>query len=186
MKKISFIILSFSFAIANAQVIIGDAVGTAAVKTSVLLEFAKGSPTGNRGIVLPYVTTLPTSPTEGTLLLDCSTAATARVKFYNGTEWKDLSGQDANLITPIDYMFAQPTIAQAPELASSKAIIGAQSSTADGVLVLESNTKAMVLPTVNNTDQIINPSPGMLVYINKTGAKRLAVFNGSKWSYWKP
>ena len=44
----------------------------------------------------------------------------------------------------------------------------------------------MVLPIVNSIDNIVNPSPGMMVYVNKAGAKRLAVFNGSKWSFWKP
>jgi hypothetical protein len=44
----------------------------------------------------------------------------------------------------------------------------------------------MVLPTVQDVQNIPSPSAGMMVYINKEGAKRLAVFNGSKWSYWKP
>ena len=52
--------------------------------------------------------------------------------------------------------------------------------------VLASNTKAMVLPTVADVQNIPSPSPGMMVYINKAGAKRLAVYNGSKWSFWKP
>lgn len=56
----------------------------------------------------------------------------------------------------------------------------------DGVLVLESKTKAMVLPTVDDVNSIPSPSPGMMVFVNKTGAKRLAVFNGTVWSFWKP
>ena len=68
----------------------------------------------------------------------------------------------------------------------AKAIIGAQTSVADGVLVLESNTKAMILPTVLDVQLIPSPSPGMMVYVNKAGAKRLAVYNGRKWSFWKP
>jgi hypothetical protein len=53
-------------------------------------------------------------------------------------------------------------------------------------LVLESPNKAMVLPMVLDTNNIPDPAPGMMVYVNKTGAKRLAVFNGNKWTYWKP
>ena len=107
------------------------------------------------------------------------------MKYYNGTSWIDLSGQDPNLTNP-DVMTAQPTIALAPETSASKAIIGATTSSADGVLVLESTTKAMVLPTVADVQNIPSPSPGMMVYVNKTGVKRLAVFNGTKWSFWKP
>lgn len=177
MKKTATIIFLGIIAFTNAQVIIGDATGTAATKTSVLLEFAAGQ---NKGIIVPYVRTLPTSPAEGTILLDASTATTARMKYYNGT-WKDLSGQNADLTTTLT---TQPT--GITEATTSKAIIGAATSSADGVLVLESTTKAMVLPTVSDVQNIPSPSPGMMVYVNKSGAKRLAVFNGSKWSFWKP
>lgn len=159
-----------------SQVIIGDAVGTATDKTSVLLEFAN---IGNKGIVLPYVTTLPASPTPGTIVLDASTATSARVKYYNGS-WVDLSGQNADISSAL---INQPIIT---EDAAAKAIIGSPTSTADGVLVLESPNKALVLPIVIDVNNIPSPSPGMMVYINKVGAKRLAVFNGANWSFWKP
>lgn len=178
MKKLIFTLLLSVTTIANAQVIIGDETGTATVKTSVLLEFAN---TQNKGIILPYVRTLPAAATSnrGSILLDGSTATAARVKFSNGTTWTDLSGQDGNITSALSN---QPTgITEG----TAKTIIGAQTSTAEGVLVLESTTKAMVLPMVNSTDDIINPAPGMMVYLNKSGAKRLAVFNGSRWSYWK-
>ena len=183
-KKIILIAFLATISISNAQVIIGDAVGTATTKTSVLLEFAN---TNNRGIIVPYVRTLPIAAAlvGGTIILDASNSTSARMKFYNGTSWIDLSGQDANLISPIDLIVAQPTIALMPESAQSGVIIGASKSTADGVLVLESLTKAMVLPTVSDVQNIASPSPGMMVYVNKSGAKRLAVYNGSKWSFWQ-
>jgi hypothetical protein len=179
MKKIISAIIIGITTFANAQIIMGDAVGTATVKTSVLLDFA---PNQNKGIILPYVRTLPSAPTEGTLVLDAVDATKGRIKYYNGA-WIDLSGQDADVTTALS---TQPTAAQAPETSGEKVIIGATSSTANGVLVLESTTKTMVLPIVQDVETIPNPSPGMMVYINKTGAKRLAVFNGSKWSFWKP
>ena len=186
MKNIFTVIVLAAITSVNAQVIIGDAVGTVlpvANKTSVLLEFAN---TSNKGIIVPYITpTLPTGTAQvgGSIILDATTPANARMKFYAGTDgWKDLSGQGANLTTPVNYLAAQPS----GVTETGKSVIGAQSSMADGVLVLESNTKAMVLPIVANTDQIIKPSPGMMVYVKKTGAKRLAVFNGAKWSFWKP
>ncbi|MFC6269508.1 hypothetical protein [Frigoriflavimonas asaccharolytica] len=174
----------------NAQVIIGDNVGTASNKTSVLLEFANGQ---NKGIILPYVKTLPTGSAlvGGTIILDATTSpanspvTTARVKYYNGTSWIDLSGQDANLSSPNNFMADQPS----GVTETGKAIIGAETSIADGVLVLESNTKAMVLPQVAKVGDIPRPSPGMMVFVTGVSPdfnKRLAVFNGAKWSFWKP
>ncbi|WP_228462971.1 hypothetical protein [Chryseobacterium caseinilyticum] len=169
----------------NAQIIIGDAKGTATVKTSVLLEFAADE---NKGIILPYVRFLPQSPAEGTILLDASTSTAVRVKVYNantsfGTNgWLDLSGQSANIS---DAMTAQPTFANAPETSAAKAIIGDVTSLANGVLILESTTKAMVLPIVADVQDVLSPSPGMMVYVNKAGSKRLAVYNGSVWSFWR-
>lgn len=51
---------------------------------------------------------------------------------------------------------------------------------------ITSNSQAMVLPTVQNTADIPSPAPGMMVYVNRIGGKRLAVYNGSAWTYWKP
>lgn len=167
---------------ASAQVIIGNAVGTAPAgqKTSVLLEFAN---TNNKGIILPYVRTKATTPTEGSIILDASTATDARVKYYNGS-WVDLSGQGADISSVLT---SQPTEAQVTEPTQAKTIIGAATTAVnDGVLVLESATKAMVLPQVDDVNNIPSPSPGMMVFVNKEGSERLAVFNGSKWSFWKP
>ncbi|KEY18700.1 hypothetical protein [Kaistella antarctica] len=185
MKNIITIILLGMITGIKAQVIIGDALGTTTDKTSVLLDFAAGQ---NKGLILPYVRELPTSNalTEGAIILDATRPTSARVKFYNGSSWVDLSGQDANLVNPIDHLAVQPSILAAPESLIAKAIIGAKSSVADGVLVLESDTKAMILPIVSDVQKIPKPSPGMMVYVNKTGKKRLAVFNGAKWSFWKP
>lgn len=176
MKNIISILSIIMTPLSFAQVIIGDETGTAINKSSVLLEFAN---TGDKGLVLPYLRVLPTSPSEGTIILDASVATAARIKYYNGS-WIDLSGQDADVS---DDLIQQPII---PENASSKVIIGNQNSTADGILVLESSTKAMVLPIVDSTNKIINPSPGMMVYLINGNKKRLAVFNGNKWSFWKP
>lgn len=178
MKKIystiCLVIASFCF----SQIIIGDDIGTANDKTSVLLEFANQ----NKGIILPYNRILPSGSglVEGTILLDATDPANAKVKYYNGT-WQDLSsGNGANLSS---YLSIQPSTVI--EDTTKGAIIGAPTSSANGVLILESSNKAMVLPMVDNTDNIPDPAPGMMVYINKEGAKRLAVFNGSKWTFWK-
>lgn len=174
MKKVLTLISTLLLYLSYGQMIIGDNVGTASVKTSVLLEF---SATNAEGLILPYVRTLP-GGVGGTLLLDASTATNARVKFHNGTSWIDLSGQGADVSVEL---IDQPTISDHVE---SKVIMGSSSTSVDGVLVLESTTKAMVLPIVTNINNIPSPSPGMMVYLNEGSIKRLAVFNGSTWSFW--
>ena len=75
--------------------------------------------------------------------MDASAPGDARVKYYNGS-WVDLSGQGADISTLLS---TQPTESQVPETAVAKSIIGAATTAVnDGVLVLESGNKAMVLP----------------------------------------
>lgn len=177
MKKIHLIIMISSASLMSAQVIIGDAVGTAPSnkKQSVLLEFADSN---DKGIILPYVRTLPVNPSPGTLVLDSSVPTAAKVKVYDGTEWHVLSGESDITSSLIN----QPLTATEGD---SKAIIGNETSSADGVLVLESGTKAMILPTVTDVANIVKPSPGMMVYV-KGSKKYLAVFDGTKWAFWIP
>ncbi len=61
-------------------------------------------------------------------------------------------------------------------------IVGANSSTRFGALVLESTSKAMVLPIVNKYSDIGSPEPGTIAY-DKTH-KVLVVFDGEKWAFW--
>ena len=187
MKYIFTIILLSIITGANAQVIIGNATGTAANKTSVLLEFAANQ---NKGIIVPYVRTLPIAApaNRGTILLNAATPTDGRVLYSDGIVWIDISGQGGNVTSALS---DQPSAIVAPESAATKTIISDipnvnPTTLPQGALVLESNTKAMVLPIVADVQNIINPSPGMLVYVNKTGSKRLAVFNGERWSFWKP
>ncbi len=197
MKNIKHIIIIalLSFSVKGfSQVIIGGETGSAGSNTtSVLLDFPTDK---NKGIILPYVRIVPSLPTVGTLILDASTPENAKVKYYNGS-WQDLSG-DRAIVTTSGSSLNTATVINAAlkdqpkdvtEATKSKVIIGNHDTTADGVLVLESNTKAMVLPIVEDVTKILSPSPGMMVYV--TGVtpyynKRLAVFNGSKWTFWKP
>ena len=190
MKNTFLALLLISASALSAQVTIGTGAGPSAVKTSVLLEFAAGQ---NKGIIVPYVRTLPVTPTEGTIILDAREPANARMKVYNGNTitgssgYVDLSGQPGN-ITTVMVTQAATTVAEVP---SSRTVIGTLPSNfptdfPEGVLVLNSTTKAMVLPIVADVQNILQPSPGMMVYVNKQGSKRLAVFNGSKWSFWQP
>lgn len=193
MKKIITCLFLNSVLVCYSQIIIGGTKGTAPTnkKAAVLIEFEAGI---NKGFILPSVRTLPVSPnvTPGTLLLDASVSNStmARVRLYapnnpnaDATGWVDLSsGNVANLTK---FMSSQPlsTGNNIKDELIDKTVIGSERSDADGVLVLESTTKAMILPQVLTTNDIKDPTPGMMVYI--TGEKkRLAVFNGSKWTYW--
>lgn len=180
MKKYIFSLLVFVTNCAIAQVIIGDEVGTATDRTSVLLDFAANK---GKGIILPYVKTLPsgTGLQGGTFVINATDETQVKVQFYNGSSWIDLSsGFTANIAS---VMSDQPVAADNP---NAKVIIGSPTSSADGILVLESSTKAMILPMVNGISEIPEPAPGMMVYIKAPGAKRLAVYNGGGWTYWAP
>ncbi len=172
-----------------SQVVIGGTTGSAGSNTtSVLLDF----PTEEyKGLILPYVRDKSGISVEGTIILDASTPADARVKYYNGSSWVDLSGDGAVVADTTDPLDTATVINAALEdqpkdiEETGKTVIGDTTDAPDGVLVLNSKTKAMVLPVVDDITKVISPSPGMMVYISGT-SKRLAVYNGSKWSFWKP
>lgn len=174
-KNLLFPIFIFLINTVSAQVIFGDNIGTATNKTSVLMEFSNA---GNRGLILPYITDKTGLMTPGSIILNATTPTAAKVEYYNGTTWVDLSVQTANVSS---FVGIQPV---AKENANSKMIIGSATSAADGILVLESATKAMVLPIVSSYQDIVNPAPGMMALINNGGIKTLAVYNGNQWSFW--
>lgn len=146
---------------------------------SVLLEF-NNDLANKKGIILSSVENVnnalsATSPSSnnGTFLFDRSDD---RVKMYENQSWVVLSdpGSEAG-ITP-------NTSAETTE--SQGAIIGEPTSSAKGVLVLESSNKALVLPWIQNPHlTVLNPYPGMMCY--DTTSRSLAVFDGTVWNYWK-
>lgn len=187
-KIISIILLSISTAVFS-QMRIGKSDATGISNTSVLLEFGD---TKDKGVILPYVETLPTEgdtkATGGTLIFDVSANTEYKIKVKNqNAGWRDLSvqsGYTASIDASVKNQQASPLV----DLAGAKVIIGSATSTADGVLVLESANKAMVLPIVDDYKAIKNPSPGMLAFLKGLTADehRLIVFNGQKWTFWRP
>lgn len=176
-KNIAIVILMFLSISTSSQVAIGK---TSLTSPAVSLEFGSA----NKGIVLPWVISAGsvTGAVNGTMIYDLSDHK-VKVKYTSG--WKDLSvdttGTTVDPVTSIDGVLIQNTAA---EIASAKVNIGTLSTT-PGILVLEDSDKAMILPKVDSPHlNIINPSPGMMVY--DTTAKQLAVFNGNVWSFWKP
>lgn len=136
---------------------------------SILLDFPLGT---TKGIILPAVETLPTTPANGTFLFDKNDS---KVKMRQNNTWVDLS--DTGSATGL--VGYSGTVEN-----SKKTVMGARESAADGVLVLESATKAMVLPKVSNPHSTVkSPYPGMMCY--DTDRKAVAVFDGTVWNYWK-
>ena len=177
MKNIIISMFTLFTTCAFAQVAIGKASVTS---PSVSLEFG----TGNKGILLPWVTgfSTVTGAVNGTLVYN-TTDKKVYVKYASG--WKDLSvdatGTTVDPITNVDGLTLQNSL---DDLDTAKVSIGTPTST-PGILVLEDTNKAMVLPKVASPHlTIINPAPGMMAY--DTTSKQLAVFNGTVWSFWKP
>ena len=195
MKSIQKIIAILSISIAgtaSSQVIINADAATAKTTltsaTSVLLEFGSD---GDKGIILPYVETVPTGANNskgGTLIFDVSANGEYKVKVKNeNSGWTDLS-VESGYSTTVATVVKAPQPAALTDNASAKAIIGSSTSSTDGVLVLESANKAMILPTVSNFTDIKNPSPGMMAFLKHTSDNtkhRLIVFNGQKWAFWE-
>ena len=178
MKYLFLIIITFFSQNVYSQVAIGK---TSVSSPSVSLEFGSE----NRGIVLPWVTSEASvaNVVNGTMVFDLTDK---KVKVKYGSSWKDLTvntnGTTVDPVTSVDGATIQDN--SVIENTSAKTAIGTNLTSTPGILVLEDTDKAMILPTVASPHlNIINPSPGMMVYDNFN--KVLAVYNGTVWSFWR-
>ena len=178
--KTIFITISLIFSIPSfAQLLIGTNTSSSA---SASIEFG----TENRGLLLPWVEAEDEVSAEaplGTMIYDLTDH---KVKVKLATAWMDLSidetGSTVNPLSNVDGALLQANLEDAE---GAQVIVGADTTDADGVLVLESTAHAMILPKVASPhDTILNPTPGLMVY--DTVSKQLAVFNGSVWTFWSP
>jgi type 1 fimbria pilin len=158
----------------DAQVNFG---GTSISSPSVSLEFGQG----NKGIVLPWVTSKDDVTTagvvDGTLIFDSSDK---KVKVRSNNAWVDLT-LDSTGTVDLSLQSSKT------EHSSAKVVIGSNggADTTLGILVLSDTNKAMVLPKVASPHlNIVKPASGMMVY--DTAAHQLAVYNGNVWTFWKP
>lgn len=167
MKKIIILISLIASVTAYSQVAIGKTILESASSS---LEFGNE----NRGMMLPWVTNASSlqNTVNGTLVFDLSDK---KVKSFQNNIWIDLSINT----TGIADSSLQDNL---NDNSSAKTSIGTPTATA-GILVLEDNNKAMILPKVASPHlNIISPDAGMMVY--DTVKKQLAVFNGSVWTFW--
>ncbi|OVE55776.1 MULTISPECIES: hypothetical protein [Chryseobacterium] len=190
MKKTAIILFVFIFGKVFSQVRIGSANSVGNVSsTSVLLEFGTDN---DKGIILPYTETLPSGTNNskgGTFIFDVTSNTEYKIKVKNeNTGWTDLSVR-SGYSTVIENTVKTPQALPLNDFNGARAIIGNSGTSTDGVLVLDSPNKALVLPIVSNFTNIKNPSPGMMAFLkHPTDATkhRLIIFNGQKWTFWKP
>ena len=110
---------------------------------------------------------------NGTFLFDRSDN---KVKMFENNTWINLTDTGSSSSIVVN------TSAESGN--SQGVIIGAENSSAEGILVLESADKAMILPRIEDPHlNVKSPYPGMMCYDTKS--KSLAVFNGYLWNYWK-
>lgn len=150
------------------------AVGKQSVDGAAILDFASNT---TNGIILPVVRTMPTGvgASDGTLLINAVNLSAAKAQARVNGAWIDISDDVRNL----SYLSLNTSAEQ-----GTVAIMGASTSSALGVLVLESTNKALVLPKVSNAEtEIKSPVAGTMVY--DLWSKSLAIFDGAKWNFWK-
>lgn len=167
-KNISIAVALILFNFSIAQVAIGKQVVEG---SSTVLDF--NNIAGNtKGIILPATSGPATgSLVNGTFIFDTTDN---KVKVYENDIWKPLSDAGSSGAVVVN---------NTAELGKG-VVMGQSSSTADGVLVLESPDKAMILPQIATPHlNVKNPYPGMICY--DTTSKTLAVFDGAVWNYWK-
>lgn len=156
----------------NAQIGIGT---TTFSNSSVLLEFGSEP----KGIILSQVNN-PAQAAGGTFIFDAADKSVKVKEEKNNTidNWTNLT---QNSVQGKLHSFSN---AGGDFSGNNGVIIGKDSSLKSGVLVLESTTRALVLPKVSNPQASLKGSiAGTMVYDTDSGM--LAVYDGSTWSYWK-
>lgn len=170
-KFFSTILFFFISFIAISQTAIGK---KTVENNNVLLDFNHGE---QRGIILPWVTNQNDvlAPIGGTIIYDSNDKKIKYFKAGSNSEWMDLSVNQGQVDTSIQNGLSET---------NNKTVIGSKTSDVNGVLVLEADDKAMVLPKVTSPHlNIIRPAAGTVVYDNVS--KMMCLFNGNEWSFWK-
>ena len=156
-----------------AQIGIGT---TTLTNNSVLLEFSNQA----KGLIVPQVTSID-SAVGGTFIFDLTDKVVKvqeeKNQGVNGN-WTKLTD---NSKPGVSHSFSN---AGNDVSVNNGVVIGNLTSNKPGALVLESTTKALVLPKVNNPHiALIGAIAGTIVF--DTASNTLAVYDGANWSYWK-
>ncbi len=165
MKKIVYAFMLMAGISVSGQVTIGTTANLSSTSpASSILEFDNAS---NRAIYI-HPANLPScsSVTAGGITFD---NATGSVRFCNGTAWSTVISNGAT----------GGTVPSGTD--TGKVIIGSDTSAVDGVLVLESSSRALILPKLSlGQYKIASPQAGMIYY--DTYTKKVTVYNGNRWT----
>lgn len=173
LKIVMFVVCLTCYESITAQ----TAIGKTSVDGSGIIDFG----TENKGIVLPWVedanNLIGATATDGTMVFDIQTR---KVKVRINNSWKDLSINSDNTATHTTKLNTH--LAKNELTNQSGVIIGATTSAATGVLVLESSNKALILPKMASPHlNMRDPEPGTIVY--DTVKDLLCVYDGKEWSF---
>lgn len=130
-----------------------------------------------KGILLPRVENTTETPVAGGAL--AFNLTTQQVEVFNPLiGWQAMTEASTTYITSLNSEYEDLN----PE--SGVIISAGNFSTTPpvGVLVLESDDKALILPQVSDATLLPSPEAGMIAYDMNT--KSIAIFNGSVWSFW--
>ncbi len=176
MKKIIYLSILVFSNYAYSQV----AIGKENVEGSGIMDFGNQ----NKGIILPIIEVDPSGVySNGTLAVD---QTDKKVKVYQNGAWLELSDEgsfDIQLDGSNNPTTTAANINTSGDVGEG-VVIGSETASVDGVLVLEATDKALILPKVANPHlTILSPVAGTMVY--DTYSNSLAVFDGMVWSYWR-
>ena len=147
------------------------AVGKTNVEGAGLLDFGTG-----KGLILPWVETAASTDADGTLIFDTTDN---KVKARINGAWVDLSENSGTLNTAKANKVSQHLLKTEND---NNIILGSTTPSANGVLVLESTDKALILPKMASPHlNMVDPEPGTIVY--DTDANLMCVFNGEEWTF---
>lgn len=145
-------------------------IGKKSSEGSILIDFAENT---TNGLILPHVEDVESmiDTTAGTIVFD---SKSKKIKYFEGEFWVDMNSNEGSLSSE----FKNIEIAE-----DQGVIIGSETSNAKGVLILESNDKALVLPKIENpAKNVPSPYPGMICF--DTISNNIYFFNGKVWEFW--
>ena len=144
-----------------------------------------------KGIILPIIELSSTGLyTDGTFAVDKNDK---KIKIFGDGEWLPLSDEgsfDAITDKELGKEISTAVIFNTSNEVGGGVVIGTPNSngevatSAEGVLVLEAEDQALILPRVPDPHlNIASPVAGTMCY--DTVSKSLAIFDGVVWNYWK-
>lgn len=184
MKNIIFILVFIGCGILSAQVGIERATEPVVRGDGILDFYGDGVNTfANKGILLPKVNDTSAAGTTGGSLVFNVAAQQVQMYDTSTSSWQPLTEASTNLVGGPEHAGVANRFQESED--DSGVLIQAgtvtQQNPPDGVLVLESDDRALILPQVQDVTQFPGPKAGMICY--DMASDSIAIFNGTVWSF---